>query len=324
MMRLAPLLLLASLPAAASPVSIIFDTDMGNDIDDALALAMIHALESRGEAKLIGVTLTKDNPYAAIYVDLVNHFYRRPDVPVGIVKQGKTPQESAFTRIPADRKGADGKPLYPRRLTVTGDIPDAVTMLRSLLERQPDGSVAIVQVGFSTNLARLLDQPGAVDLIRRKVKVLSLMAGQFPDGKPEYNVKVDIPAAQKVFREWPTPVVCSGWEVGAALLYPAVSIENDFRHEANHPVVDGYRAYRPMPYDRPTWDLTSVLYAVRPDRGYFSLSEPGTIHVDQEGKTRFEPGSGGRHRYLIVDTVQRARVLEALVHLSSQPRGDEK
>ena len=33
------------------PVPIIFDTDMGNDIDDALALAMIHTLADRGEAR---------------------------------------------------------------------------------------------------------------------------------------------------------------------------------------------------------------------------------------------------------------------------------
>ena len=29
-----------------------------------------------------------------------------------------------------------------------------------------------------------------------------------------------------------------------------------------------------MPYDRPTWDLTSVLYAVRPEGGYFGVCRP--------------------------------------------------
>ncbi|MGE0610267.1 MAG: nucleoside hydrolase, partial [Pirellulales bacterium] len=33
------------------PVRLIFDTDMGNDIDDALALGVIHALQSRGECQ---------------------------------------------------------------------------------------------------------------------------------------------------------------------------------------------------------------------------------------------------------------------------------
>src|ERR1017187_547252 len=33
--------------AWAQAIPVIFDTDMGNDVDDALALAMLHALESR-------------------------------------------------------------------------------------------------------------------------------------------------------------------------------------------------------------------------------------------------------------------------------------
>src|SRR5712692_10914421 len=93
---------------AAEPVRVIFDTDMGNDIDDALALAMLHALESRGEAKLIAVTLTKDNPWAPVYVDLVNTFYGRAHIPVGIVKGGVTPENAPMIQVPAERRRADG------------------------------------------------------------------------------------------------------------------------------------------------------------------------------------------------------------------------
>ena len=74
-------LLLANLCFAARPV--IFDTDMGNDIDDALALAMLHALTDRGECQLIGVTLTNANPAAVPYVRMINRFYGRADLPVG-------------------------------------------------------------------------------------------------------------------------------------------------------------------------------------------------------------------------------------------------
>jgi hypothetical protein len=38
--------------ATAQAIPVIFDTDMGNDIDDALALAMLHAFESRGEVRI--------------------------------------------------------------------------------------------------------------------------------------------------------------------------------------------------------------------------------------------------------------------------------
>jgi hypothetical protein len=75
-----------------------------------------------------------------------------------------------------------------------------------------------------------------------------------------------------------------------------------------------------MPYDRPTWDLTAVLYAVRPDANYFRLSGPGRVTVDERGATHFEESATGRHRYLILDSAQKGRTLEALILLATQPR----
>jgi len=318
-MRQASILLLCTWTLAAEPVRLIFDTDMGNDVDDALALAVIHALETRGEAKLLAVTVTKDNRYAAPYVDLVNHFYGRGNIPIGVVRNGKTPKDSNMIKAPVERKSGDGRHLYPRKINDGAQGPEATGVLWQVLEAQPDASVVIVQVGFSTNLARLLDSPGGRGLIQRKVRLLSIMAGWFPTGKPEFNVREDLPSAQKVFHEWPTPIVASGFEIGRVILYPAKSIEDDYRYVDNHPIADAYRNYQKMPYDRPTWDLTSVLYAVRPDRGYFSLSLAGRIRVDAEGKTSLEAEANGTHRYLMVDELQKAKTLEALVQLTSQP-----
>jgi len=45
-------------PAKPKPVKIIFDTDIGNDCDDVMALAVIHALQNRGATELLAVTLT--------------------------------------------------------------------------------------------------------------------------------------------------------------------------------------------------------------------------------------------------------------------------
>src|SRR5437764_918961 len=111
---LAALVALAALPTAsafAQPTPVIFDTDMGNDVDDALALAMLHALESRGECRLIAVTITKDNPWAAVYVDLVNTFYGRARIPIGMVKGGVTPEASPMIQSPSPRKRAERPPL---------------------------------------------------------------------------------------------------------------------------------------------------------------------------------------------------------------------
>ena len=318
--------------AATQPetVRLIFDTDMGNDIDDALALAMIHALESRDECKLLAVTITKDNRYSAPFVDLVNTFYGRPDIPVGVVRDGVTPKDSRFTREPSQARD-DGKPRYPHKLRDGSEAPEAVGLLRRVLAEQPDGSVAMVQVGFSTNFARLLTSqpddasplPGS-ELVREKVRLLSIMAGAFDakltaDQFKEYNIREDLPSSRKLLAEWPTPIVISGFEIGRAILYPARSIRNDFGYVAHHPIREAYELYQEMPYDRPTWDLTSVLYAVRPDHGYFELSPPGKIQVSEDGVTRFEEQADGKHRYLKVQQSQIARIREAMELLCSQP-----
>jgi inosine-uridine nucleoside N-ribohydrolase len=301
------LLLLLACAVAFAQVPVIFDTDMGNDIDDALALALLHALETRGECKILAVTITKDNPWAAPYIDVVNTFYGRPNIPIGMVKgSGVTPDDNPMIKVPVGK--------YPHKIKSGADAPDAVAVLRNALSAQADASVVIIQVGFSTNLAHLLNQDR--DLIARKVKLLVMMAGNFQKPDAEFNIKMDIPSAQKLMREWPTPIVTSGFEIGMSMMFPASSIERDFR--ANNPVADAYRNYMKFPYNRPTWDVTAALYAVRPNDGYFSLSEPGTIQVDQKGVTTLAPAADGKHRYMVMNDVQRARALEAMILLSSE------
>lgn len=319
-------------PQSAEPVRLIFDTDIGNDVDDVLALGVIHSLQSRGKCELLAVTITKDSPLAAPFVDAVNTFYGRGAVPIGVVREGKTPDQGKFIGLSDVRD--EGRLRYPRDLE-PGSVEDALPLLRRLLAAEPDGTVVIAQVGFSTNLARLLDSPpdditplSGRELVTRKVKLLSVMAGAFtkiPDdkGKPtdhrEYNVVEDLSSARRLAEGWPTPIVWSGFEIGLSIPYPSQSILRDYGYVEHHPLAEAYHLYTPPPHDRPTWDLTSVLYAVLPDAGYFGLSPQGKVVVTEDGLTNFNEESGGRDRYLIVSPEQRVRVTEALVQLSSQP-----
>lgn len=279
---------------------------MGNDVDDALALALLHSLETRGEAKILAVTITKDNHLAAPFVTLFDRFYGRPEIPIGIVKDGVTKDDGKYLRPVLESFAA---PL-------DGTFPDAVDLLKKTLSAQPDGSVVIVEVGFSTNLARLLRTDR--ELVAKKVKLLCTMAGNFVEPRPEFNVVKDILSAQQVFGEWPGDVVSSGYEVGRAIRYPAKRLATDFAWTPKSPLVEAYRAYRKMPYDEPLWDPSAALYAVRPDARYYSLSPAGKIQVDQKGTTHFVPGEGRQH-YLTVNAEQKARVLEAISLLASQP-----
>jgi inosine-uridine nucleoside N-ribohydrolase len=251
----------------------------------------------------------------------VNAFYGRAEIPVG----------AAIKSIPGgDKDGYLSATLEraPENLRAaaranTASEP-AVSLLRKLLSQSSE-KVTIVQVGFSTNLAALLDSkadsasllPGT-ELVREKVALVSAMAGNFTGGSPEYNVKLDIPAARILFERWPGPIVLSGFEIGRDLLFPSRSIEHDFSYTSWHPIAASYRAYSRMPYDRPTWDLTAVLAAVRPEHAYFDISEKGHVRVADDGVTTFETGSGDR-RYLRLEPARKAQILEALTLLASEP-----
>jgi hypothetical protein len=321
---------LPSSALAAEPVRLIFDTDICGDCDDVLALGMIHALQTRGACKLVAVTVSVDNDLAGPFVDAVNTFYGRGEVPIGVVGKGGVAEPSKYLGLVQEKDG-DGRYRYSHRLLSGKDAPPATAVLRKTLAAQPDGSVVIAQVGFSTNLARLLetgpDEYSPMmgrELVRTRVRLLSLMAGAFRpiEGNAkyrEYNVVKDVPSCRKLAEEWPTPMVFSGFEIGIALPYPAVSIERDYGYVARHPLAEAYIRYNPPPHNRPTWDLTSVLHAVLGDRGYFDVSPRGRVVVESDGSTRFEETAEGRHAYLILRPEQKPRVLEALVQLSSQP-----
>lgn len=56
---------------ADEPVPVLVDTDITGDVDDVLALAMLHALADRGACDLRAVTISKEHPQAAPFVDAV-------------------------------------------------------------------------------------------------------------------------------------------------------------------------------------------------------------------------------------------------------------
>ncbi|MCA9037925.1 MAG: nucleoside hydrolase, partial [Planctomycetaceae bacterium] len=271
---------------------------------------------------------TKDHDQCAPFVDAVNTFYGRGDVPVGVCRSGITPQQSKFTVL-ADQKDGDSD-RYPHDLRSGADAPDAVSVLRKSLAASEDGSVVIAQVGFSTNLADLLSSEACevsplngVDLVKKKVKLLSVMAGAFQPIRGathlEYNIVKDIPSAQKLVSEWPGQIVFSGFEIGLAAAYPATSIEQDYNYVLHHPLAESYVLYNPPPHNRPTWDLTSVLYGLFPHRGYFDVSAAGIVSVDDKGETVHVQNAEGKHHFLKMSDAQQIRVVEALVQLSSEP-----
>lgn len=314
----------------SQPIRVIFETDMGNDIDDALALDMLYKYADQNKVELLAVNSNKDNDYSIRYIDMLNTWYGYPEIPIGKVINGADSEGDSKNYAQSTwEHQVGGERAFRGSLPDYSTVPEATKLYRQVLAQQPDSSVTIISVGFSTNLARLLNTPAdefsdlaGKELVAKKVKLLSVMAGNFEENRiQEYNVVKDIKAAKTVFAEWPTEIVASPFEVGRAVTYPSKSIENDFNWVSHHPVVVAYRYYKPMPYDRPTWDLTSVLYAVEGDEGYFTMSKPGTISVDDSGYTYFDEDPAGQHQYLKITPEQVAHVKERFINLvSAKPK----
>lgn len=313
--------------AQQHPLNLIFETDMGNDVDDALALGLLYHYVSEGSINLLAITLNKEGTAPAAFVDIMNTWYGYPNIPIGIIRDGADCETDAinYAQAVVALQTPEGTPLFARTHTKATSLEEAVPLYRKILASQKDHSVTIVSVGFSTNLAALLDTPPDAfspltgrELVARKVRLLCTMAGCFTNpGQGEYNVIKDIPAAQHVFAHWPTPIVTSPFEVGLAIPYPGQSIASDFAWAPHHPMVEAYKAYLPMPYDRPTWDLTAVLYAV--DGTYFSSSPKGTIHIDDNGITTFQPNPQGRHSYLLTNETQAETIKQYFVKQITRP-----
>ena len=301
-----------------------------------LAVAMLNGLTAKTEARRISLSVSRPNLISAQLADVVSSFYRvRPvggsgggvgAITEGMIgmPEGPAPADDApVLAATLSKKAADGTPVYASTINGLVNTAESAVLIRNLLLAQHDGNAAIVLAGPATGLVRLLGLYRSGPQITAKCKQLVIAAGSFPAGQPEASIKSDVPAARKLFAEWPTPIVAVGSEVGDALPYPGSSIDKDFAWAPAHPVVDAYRALKPMPYDAPAAALAAVLHAVHPDDGYFKLSDPGTITVLDDGRTRFTPAAEGKHRYVIVEPAQKERITSlytAMVAAAPAPR----
>src|SRR5690606_28346082 len=137
---------------------------------------------------------------------------------------------------------------YPHDLLSSDDAPPAVEVLRQVLAKSVDHSITLVQVGLAANLADLLESPpdaisplGGVELVQRKVRFLSVMAGEFAavhggDHFLDATVKDSIDSMQRLADQWPNhvPVDWSAYLIAFAAAYPRQIIARDFSFSQHH------------------------------------------------------------------------------------------
>jgi inosine-uridine nucleoside N-ribohydrolase len=311
------LVAISTLCFSQQAVPVIFDTDISPDYDDVGAMALLHALADQGEAKILATVSCNAFEMTAPAISVLNTYFRRPEIPVGIVK-GNFPNKNC------QQQWAEAiVKNYPHNVKTNADAGDAVELYRRILSTQPDGSVTVISVGFFTNLANLLqskaDRHSPLDgktLVAKKVKQLvSMAAGVGPEGKgiSEFNVKIDAKASRIVFEQWPTPILISGFEIGLRILTGARLIANsNIKHS---PVKEAFEIALHADKNtkgRHSWDQTAVLVGIRGAAPYFNTTRIN-FEIRDDGWSMVVPGEKFTYLTEKMSADEVARVIEDLM-----------
>jgi hypothetical protein len=268
---------------------VVFDADLGNTIDDALALALLYGFQGKNEERVISVSTTKSSLKAAIFADILVRFYTgEPNPFAGVIPIGL----SLSGAMAADTPLLDGvvaKSQFPRAIVRMNDTADPLALIRNALSAQFDQNAIVVLAGPATNLAGVLAMPGSRQLIAQKVRCLTI-AG-------DAQLALDSAALDRLLSDWPTEIVFAPATLGDALPFPAASLEKDFAWSTAHPLVEAYRA-------------------ARPQENYFKLSPPGTLSLAASA-LKLAPSASGKHRLLEFDPAQKDRILQVYAETAS-------
>ena len=281
-----------------NPVKIILDTDLGPDYDDVGALAFLNAMADSGKVEILATVTCNKHELVAPSINVINTYFGRAELLIGSPK-------SSGVNLGSSQHWADSiVARYPHSVKSTSEVADAVDVYRKSLDSQPDKSVTIVTVGFLTNLNNLLkSQPDKIsplngyDLVSKKVKLLVSMAGKFPSGR-EFNIYMDTPASEYVYKNWPGKIIFTGFEIGWEIRTGLRLIKSDTK---NSPVKDVFRISIPLSEEdkdgRMSWDETAVLIGVYGTESFFNTVR-GRIIVNADGSNGWEDNPDGNHMYV--------------------------
>ena len=240
-------------------MKIILDTDIGDDIDDVYALALV---ATRPNVQLLGVTTAWG--YTRERAELAAKFLKvigRTDVPVYAGRRGDFQIREQYSWA----KGFTGRSLKSE---------EAVAFLKRSIDAHP-GEITLVAVGPLVNIGDLLTRHPEV---KPKIKRIVIMGGAVHVGYnnqappiAEWNIKCD-PAAARIVYTSGVPLVMAGLEVTTMMKIEAA--RQNKLYACGTPLTDALSALThlwgsPVPT---LYDPVAVAYAL------------GEAHCDEEQK----------------------------------------
>ena len=267
---------------SAGPVAekVIIDTDIGDDVDDAFALAL--AVKSP-ELQILAVTTTfGDTETRARITDRFLGEVGRAEIPV---LAGKTT--------------ATKNPMLQARYAEGGHFAkashgDAVDFLLEEIRKYP-GEITLVAIGPLMNVGAAIDKDAAAF---RKLKRVVLMGGSVRRGygdlgynapvppMPEWNILNDVASAQKLFAAG-VPLFVMPLD---STQLKMDEVKRAFLFSQGTPVTDALTVlYHLWGQETPTlFDPMTVAFVLKPELCPVTGMH---IRVDEKGFTREEPGT---------------------------------
>jgi len=204
------------------PRKIIIDTDYCTDVGDFGGLAVSLTAHRLGLIDIIGLIVCTSYAKAPYAVDAQRKWWGLPQLPIG--KWNGSSVDATYQSYTA---WVDRVWEFPFDVTA-GQILDSTVMYRTLLSTATE-KVDIATMGYLNALSALLNSPAdgispltGTELVAAKVRKVFCMAGQYPSGTAEWNMRggatarADIStASNNVAVNCPVPVVWVGFEIAS-------------------------------------------------------------------------------------------------------------
>ncbi len=200
---------------------LIFDTDIGSDIDDAVALAY---LLRQPRCELLGITTVTGEPdKRAALASAIVQLAGRGDVPIhaGLA--------APLLAAPLQPQAAQAEVLAARAHRAFGPRPTAVDFLRETIRARP-GEITLLATGPFTNLAVLFAlDPELPTLLHQLVVMGGVYYTRGYDGtNAEWNIRNDPHAAAIVFNAPVPRLVAVGLDVTMQCRMPSEEVRQRF------------------------------------------------------------------------------------------------
>ena len=276
---------------SAKPIPVILDTDIGNDIDDNWALGLL--LKMPELAPKLVLSCTGDTNYRALVAAKFLDRAGRPEIPVAV-------------GIPAPEQPAPESLHEWLGNYAAGDYPgeflsgNGIEKMARIIAEEPE-EMTIIGIGPLTNLAAFCRHyPGLVPKCRLVAMLGSIRRRHNGEegAIAEYNVEIDIPAAQIVFAApWRELVITPLDHCGLIKLdgerFQALKESTD---PVAAGIISGYRAWLSFYGQTGEPAASSVLYDTAAVHlacsDAFTRFETLPLVVDDQGFTRISPRCG--------------------------------